>query len=103
MTCRRFAVLTIQREAAALANLSRIEMKGSGSWAFRNTVYSRNWPKCNYKIPNSEYLDKCLSFNKLFCYKCMEQINIGDEYTSLSKRIHITKHYHSSCYERMHY
>lgn len=92
----KIAILTNVSKGTALGRISDIEMKGSGSW------HPRHYKNQNaYKIPNSPYLDKIMSTNSLICFKCMEEIEVGDRYQYKSKKCRITKYYHCSCYEDM--
>ena len=92
----KVATLSTISEGRALLHISRISMKGSGSWTKPYYVNQKNT-----KIPNSEYLEKMMSLNMLVCYRCLEQIKIGDKYQHNNKRVRITKYYHYSCYEDM--
>ncbi len=92
----KIATLSKVSQARALNHISEIEMKGSGSWSKPYYIVQHN-----VKIPNSEYLEKIMSYNMLYCYRCLEPINIGDKYQYKSKKCRITKYYHYSCYEDM--
>lgn len=92
----KIAILSNVSEGKALAHISGISMRGSGSWSKPYYIVQRN-----VKIPNSDYLDKMLSFNMLVCYRCKDQIKVGDKYQYKSKKCRITKYYHYSCYEDM--
>ena len=96
----REGILSKVGEGTALGRMGMLEMKGEGGSWYK--PYYKHKPNA-YKIPNSAYFEKCMSLNKLFCYKCMEQINIGDRYYRVFKRVRMPKYYHSSCFERMHY
>lgn len=98
MTCKSTKKLSKVSQNLALHYLSQIEMKGEGG-AFYKPHY-QNKPNA-YKIPNSPYLEKMLSFNKLMCFKCMEPIEIGQEYTYILTKVRMRKYYHSQCYEKM--
>lgn len=98
MTCKSTKILSKGAQNLALTYLSRIEMKGEGG-AWYKPYYEKK-PNA-YKIPNSPYLEKMLSFNKLMCYRCMEPIEIGQEYTYVLSKVRMRKYYHEKCYQGM--
>ena len=93
----RTSVLNTVKQGQILGRMSSnyIDMK----WG---TKYNNR----KYKIPNPPYLEKMLCLNIVICYHCREHIKLGDPYTrsgSGGGNGKITKYYHSSCFERMHY
>ena len=91
-------ILSKGAQNLALHYLSQIEMKGEGGAFYR--PHYQNKPN-NYKIPNPLYLEKMLCLNQLICFKCMEPIEIGQEYTYKLNKVRMRKYYHSQCYEKM--
>ena len=57
------------------------------------------------RVPLSDYIEKTLALNKVFCFRCMEEIKIGQKYSRGSYSIgrKDSKFYHSSCYQKLWY
>lgn len=56
---------------------------------------------CVKRIPS--WVEKMLSFNKVFCYKCEQEIELGQHYVRGSQGLagHVTKYYHKECRESL--
>lgn len=56
------------------------------------------------RLVNSDYQDKILALNTLICNKCMEAINIGDNFKRNTESCRVqARYYHDSCYQKMFY
>ena len=90
---RTKGVLDAQSRALILTTIS-----DKNADATRDCFYTKS-----ARVPLSDYIERTLALDKVFCFRCLEEIKIGQRYKRGSHSVGVknSKFYHDSCYDKL--